>query len=445
MAQVQAKQRRDMLATAFRHKLHLVPALVLVIMVALLSVSVISAVTSRELTAGNGVADDQFGHAVSIAGDYLVVGSKKSDYIGAENTYEGRAYVYEWTGSLWDELEITPTDPQVEEDARYGGSAAISGSTAVVGAWKDLNSTGHVSGAVYVWKRVGLGDWGTPTKLIASDGATDDHFGYSVAIAGDTIAVASWHDDDGGTDSGSVYVFEWNTTTEMWDETGKLTASDAAGFDNFGVSVAIRDDETKIVVGAWFDDDGGTNSGSVYVCERGTGWGNPQTCTNKISLGSPAAGDLFGRSVSISGRVIVAGSPQCFPDSRCDKSGQAFSFKWDGSIWNEQEISDITEPAQDGDRFGWDVGFDGTKAVVGARGDDDNISNSGSIFVFKRSGGDWVIDQKLYASDNAESDQLGNSVDVDVDAGVTTIVGGAQRHDHSGVTNTGGVCVFTAQ
>ena len=107
--------------------------------------------------------------------------------------------------------------PQVEEDARYAsdqpGSAAISGSTAVVGAWKDLNSTGHVSGAVYVWKRVGLGDWGTPTKLrIASDGATDDHFGYSVAIAQLEIqsqcAGASWHDDDGGTDSGSVYVFE---------------------------------------------------------------------------------------------------------------------------------------------------------------------------------------------------------------------------------------------
>ena len=107
-------------------------------------------------------------------------------------------------------------------------------------------------------------------KLTASDGAADDLFGESVAIAGDTIVVGAWLDDVNGiTDSGSAYVFTRTGTT--WTEQAKLTASDGAANDQFGRSVAIAGD--TIVVGALEDDDNGTDSGSAYVFTRtGTTW-----------------------------------------------------------------------------------------------------------------------------------------------------------------------------
>ncbi len=75
------------------------------------------------------------------------------------------------------------------------------------------------------------------TKLTASDGAEDDYFGVSVSISGDTLVVGADFDDDNGDDSGSAYVFRYNGSA--WDEGTKLTASDGAKDDYFGVSVSI--------------------------------------------------------------------------------------------------------------------------------------------------------------------------------------------------------------
>merc|ERR1719240_1539417 len=106
----------------------------------------------------------------------------------------------------------------------------------------------------------------------------NDYFGVSVAIAGNTIVVGAnqptyWdgssHVDDG---PGSVYVFRTSDSGASYDQVAKLTAADAAASDSFGVSVAIAGG--TIVVGAYGDDDAGTysNSGSVYVFEDESSW-----------------------------------------------------------------------------------------------------------------------------------------------------------------------------
>ena len=123
-------------------------------------------------------------------------------------------------------------------------SVAIAGDTIVVGAWLD-DDNGTDSGSAYVFTRTGT-TWTEQAKLTASDGAADDQFGISVAIAGDTIVVGAYRDDDNGTDSGSAYVFTRTGTT--WTQQAKLTASDGAADDQFGSSVAIAGD--TIVVGA---------------------------------------------------------------------------------------------------------------------------------------------------------------------------------------------------
>ena len=105
--------------------------------------------------------------------------------------------------------------------------------------------------------------WSEQQKLMASDGAADDLFGYSVSVSGDTVVVgACWDDTAGGADAGSAYVFVRSGT--IWTEQQKLTASDGAAGDRFGESVSISGDTA--LVGAAFDDTvGGPDSGSAYV------------------------------------------------------------------------------------------------------------------------------------------------------------------------------------
>ena len=113
------------------------------------------------------------------------------------------------------------------------------------------------------------GDYAQLAKLVASDAATDDYFGYSVAIDGATVVVGAYGDDDGGSRSGSVYVFRTSDGGATYDQVAKLTAADAAADDRFGRSVAIAG--ATVVIGAFGDDDGGSYSGSVYVFHTSDG------------------------------------------------------------------------------------------------------------------------------------------------------------------------------
>ena len=99
-------------------------------------------------------------------------------------------------------------------------------------------------------------------KLVASDGASGDYFGYSVAVDGDTAVIGAYGDRDYGANSGSAYVFSRIDGT--WAQQAKLTAPDGASSDSFGCSVAV-DGDTAAVIGVRYDDDKGTSSGSAYV------------------------------------------------------------------------------------------------------------------------------------------------------------------------------------
>ena len=147
----------------------------------------------------------------------------------------------------------------------FGCSVAVSGdgSTAVIGAHGD-DDIGNNSGSVYVFTRSGS-SWTQQAKLTASDGASGDLFGYSVAVSGDgsTAVIGAHGDDDRGIDSGSAYVF--TRSGSSWTQQAKLTASDGAASDLFGWSVAVSGDGSTAVIGAYYDDDRGSNSGSAYV------------------------------------------------------------------------------------------------------------------------------------------------------------------------------------
>lgn len=180
----------------------------------------------------------------------------------------------------------------------FGFAVGIDGETVGVGAPVDNTA----AGSAYVFVRSGT-SWSQQAKLTASDAAAVDNFGRNVVgISGDTLVVGAPFDDTGaGTDAGSAYVFVRSGTS--WSQQAKLTASDAAAGDAFGISVSISGD--TVVAGAFNDDDGGTNSGSAYVFTRsGTSWSQQQ----KLTASDAAAGDQFGFSVSNSGNTVVAGA-----------------------------------------------------------------------------------------------------------------------------------------
>jgi hypothetical protein len=154
-------------------------------------------------------------------------------------------------------------------------------------------------------------------KLLPADGYALDQYGNAVAIDGEVIAVGSFEDDDGGTGAGSVYMYRFDGSE--WDFEQKLGASDAWTQDHFGVSVSVSGD--TLVVGAHGNDDDGTDSGAAYsFLYNGYEW------IEQVKLLSPDgdANDNFGQCVSASGAVIVVGAQ--FDDSPETDAGSACLF-----------------------------------------------------------------------------------------------------------------------
>ena len=254
-------------------------------------------------------------------------------------------------------------------------------------------------------------------KLLASDGAPNDFFGLSVSISGEYVIVGAAEDDDIATGSGSAYIFHRGGLD--WGDETKLTASDGATYDHFGASVSISGDYA--VVGAPWDDDDGFSSGSAYVFHReGANWVEE----SKFTASDGVTDDRFGTSVSISGDYVVVGANE--DDDNGYNAGSAYIFRHEGADWVEE--TKLT--ASDGgayDNFGTSVSISGDYAIVGASGDNDNGSHSGSAYVFRREGSDWVEETKLTASDGDYDDYFGTSVSI---SGVYAIVGAPYDDDN---------------
>ena len=204
--------------------------------------------------------------------------------------------IVEASAQTWNEVIKTVASDRAAGD-EFGYSVSISGDYAIVGACgEDEDASGANTqtdaGSAYIFERDGLGNWTQAQKLIASDRAANDYFGYSVSISGDyAIVGAHWEDEDASgantqSDAGSAYIFERDGLGN-WTQAQKLTASDRAAGDYFGHSVSISGDYA--IVGAYCEDEdaSGANSqyraGSAYIFER-DGIGQLDTSTKAGSL-----------------------------------------------------------------------------------------------------------------------------------------------------------------
>lgn len=244
-------------------------------------------------------------------------------------------------------------------------------------------------------------------KLTASDAADGDSFGISVAISGNRILVGAESEDGAGSNRGAAYVYDLGTGIEL----SKLTASDPGDNDLFGQAVAISGD--LAIVGAYSEDGAGANRGAAYVYDMVTG-----TERFKLIASNPGNGDEFGNSVAISGSLAVVGAPG--EDTAGSNAGAAYVY----DLNTGSELAMLTaSDAENDDQFGWSVAISGNFALVGAKLKNDGGTQRGAAYVFDLTSGEELF--KLAASDAEDSDRFGTSVAL---AGNRAIVG-APNHE----------------
>jgi hypothetical protein len=325
-------------------------------------------------------------------------------------------------------------------DDSFGNSVALSadGNTVLVGSIY-VNAS---QGVAYIFVRSG-DVWVQQAKLIASDGAAGDYFGYSVALSadGNTALVGANYDNVGANQyQGSAYVFTRSGTT--WVQQAALTANDGEAGDNFGWSVALSSDGNTALVGAPTDKVGmNLEQGSAYVFTRSdTIW----TQQAALTANDGEAFDFSGWSVALSadGNTALVGAPTDKVDTNLEQ-GAAYIFVRSGTTWTEQAKLIASDGAAD-DYFGDSVALsaDGNTTLVGASGNDVGTNqNQGSVYIFMRTSTVWTEQAALLASDGAALDNFGYSVALSGDGLVALI--GAVYDDVGANINQGSAYLFS--
>jgi len=366
-----------------------------------------------------GTGGEHLGASVALDGDTALIGADGNKDNGFES---GSAYTFVRSGTVWtQQAKLIATDGASNDE--FGYSVALSGDTALIGAEGD-DDNGSFTGSAYIFVHSGT-TWMQQAKLTAADGVASDVFGRYVALSGDTALIGAIGDDDNGSNSGSAYIFIRSGT--VWTQQAKLTASDGTANDTFGRSVALSGDTA--LIGAEGDDDNGSFSGSAYLFVKPiSGWATTGTYNAKLTAADGAANDSFGRSVALSGDTALIGA--IGDEDNGTTSGSAYIFVISGTTWVQQAKLTAADGAA-GDTFGRSVALSGDTALIGASGDDDNGSNSGSAYIFIRSGTVWTQQAKLTAADGAAADSFGRSVAL---SGDTALIG-AHLDDDNGFSS----------
>lgn len=259
-----------------------------------------------KLTASDAQADDDFGTTSAISGTTAIVGAFGGD--GAVGN-TGAAYVFDTTTG---DLIVKLTASDGESSDAFGWSVGISGTTAIVGAPFESNEVGINAGSAYLFDLSNLNDI-NETKLTAT--VRSFEFGRAVAISGTNAIVSG----TANTGSGLAYLFDFSDLNDIKET--MLTATDGAASDKFGDSVSIS--ATTAIVGAWKHDDAGTDSGSAYLYDF-SNWDDVKE--TKLVASDAAERDYFGRSVGISGTTAIAGART--HDGVGDNSGASYVFEF---------------------------------------------------------------------------------------------------------------------
>jgi hypothetical protein len=282
-----------------------------------------------------------------------------------------------------------------------------------------------------------LDDYDTGTKIQAGDIGSYDDYGTSNAISDDgtKIIVGAYREDQLGSDAGAAYIYTYNGSS--WSQQQKILASDAQAGDRFGQFVDMSGDGTKVIVGAYFEDTGGNNAGSAYIYaynSSSSSWAQEQ----KIQAPSPANSRTFGSTVAINenGTKVYVGEP-----GGNSGKGHILVYTYNGSSWSQVDQITGSDTANQSwlghsgpNNHGTSMSLSRDGTVLAVFAYMYNVGSYGRAYIFKYNGSSWSEQEYLNGSNGGA--YFGSALALSDDG--TTLIVGALGNTSSGNTETQG-------
>jgi hypothetical protein len=399
-----------------------------------------------ELSDQPGASGEEFGEAIAVSGRTLVVGT--THHMAASTDVEqGAAYVFAAPASGWAHAKQVAIlkAPRGQSEEAFGRSVAISGNTIVIGA-PGREIGGHTGqGAAYVFVKPASG-WGhaaPPLKLTATRGQAKEFFGESVAVVGNTVLVGAPGRKIGRhAAQGAVDVFARSRSrTASPAQIAQLTAPDGKANDALGISVAASGQ--TVLAGADLHRVGAVEQGAAYIFVKpASGWRHARAAA-QLTAEQGQARELFGRIVAIWHDTVVVGAPD--RSGVAAEQGAAYVFVeptsgWAGSLTQTAQLT-ASDPGKS-DEFGGALAISGGVIAAGApRHATAKSTEQGAGYVFVKPTTGWqnaTDTDELIAQNGTEGDKLGLSIAI---SGATILLG-APDHEVDKERGQGAVYAF---
>jgi hypothetical protein len=352
-------------------------------------------IQEAKLLGSDAAGGDQEGITVAISGNTAVVGAPR-----VQGSQIGSAYVFVQNNGVWSQ-QAELASPAGTQDA-FGYSVAIDGNTMIVGA-PLLNS---LTGAAYVFVRSGT-TWSLQSTLTAGDAAAFDASGFQVALQGDTALVGAVYQNG---QQGAAYVYSRSGTS--WTQQAKLIASDGQPGDTFSAAISL--DSNTALIGS---PGHASATGAAYVYVRnGSNW----TLQRELTATDGQQNYRFGYGVGVKGDTAVVGSPSTNPQ------GSAYIYTRSGTVWIQQTEL-IPVGSQPLDQVGLTVGLTDNLVVLGNKSQESGIP--GGAYVFAGGGASWTQVAYFAPSDAAANDNIGTALAVN---GNQIILGASGQNGNTG-------------
>jgi FG-GAP repeat len=279
---------------------------------------------SQKLAPEIAIANEEFGHTVSLGGVTLAVGAPRSPREFAE---AGGVWVYRSNGVSWDFAARIPS-PSAQPGGLFGCAVDVDrdlGSEAMIVGARRESMDGVPCGRAYVFRRDAAGAWIAEGQLVPPAPATEnDSFGQTVLLHGDWAFVGAPGEDSAGVNAGAVFVFR--RVAGVWAFVQRIASPLAEDLGEFGCAIALEG--TDLVVGAYREDGGATDAGRVHLFTlSGGSWG----ATTSLSSPTPAATGEFGCAVAAEAGAIAVGAQR--ESSSVALSGQTMLYRRVGATW----------------------------------------------------------------------------------------------------------------
>ena len=343
-------------------------------------------VKQYKIYANDPVAGDRFGHSVAMNAD-ATIALISAMYDDDKAANAGCVYVYTreaWSATWVPFTKLYASDPIA--NGEFGSSLAMNGdgTIALIGATLSASSTDK-SGVVYVFTRTGT-VWSQSQKITVNDPAAGAYFGRAVALSktGDLAIIGCPMDDTNGTDVGAAYIFTLDTTTSLWTQQAKLFSSAKTPDGEFGYSVTVDATGNRIVVGAYLDGNGaGLKTGAAYVFDRDGvdySWNEVATLVGSDSQDS----DYFGVSTALvdDGTTVLIGAAAALSESV--RGGCVYAFRENATKTAWMQTKYVPTGLKLNDLFGYSAAItsDTTAALFGAAADDDKGVDAGAVYFY---------------------------------------------------------------